>query len=463
MAPDHSRKHTPSSKKQKVRATGAEKRKKRVTGVEETLDDRIGQLPDSLLIQILSLLPFTTCVLAKRWQYLWTSVDHFIFRCEKESQAENFISFVDYALPHSSYCCEEDSIYLPQSICICSSLITLDLSCCFFDENFVIEWKSLKSLKLKYTVLDDDAIVNNILSGSPALETLEFFNFEGFRRLEINSLNLQRLKFKEYWLPNDSDDHSLEIVAPYIQHLEISKNLYDLKCRLINAASVVSARLTFRITCSEYSSDSCPDDHQVIKTLVQEYFQKLSCATELTIGTWFTEVMLPFEGGLLLPELKCKCLTLDLHITKFYSYGAAILLQASPHVETLNITMATIDLDFSRCKFELGYLAKGGDIHLLSRFGFPNLRNVKVVSSSGTCLQGCLVWDYDELFNLSEFILKNAMGLEKFVLISRRRMCKRCSRNYASQYLFRLAEKLVGCPRCSANSVIICQEGAFHD
>ncbi|XP_019231961.1 PREDICTED: putative F-box/LRR-repeat protein At5g02700 [Nicotiana attenuata] len=353
MAPDHSRKHTPSSKKQKVRATGAEKRKKRVTGVEETLDDRI-------------------------------------------------------------------------------------------------EWKSLKSLKLKYTVLDDDAIVNNILSGSPALETLEFFNFEGFRRLEINSLNLQRLKFKEYWLPNDSDDHSLEIVAPYIQHLEISKNLYDLKCRLINAASVVSARLTFRITCSEYSSDSCPDDHQVIKTLVQEYFQKLSCATELTIGTWFTEVMLPFEGGLLLPELKCKCLTLDLHITKFYSYGAAILLQASPHVETLNITMATIDhlsffawftyskshprgtvviiicpeplkiggfrncsLDFSRCKFELGYLAKGGDIHLLSRFGFPNLRNVKVVSSSGTCLQGCLVWDYDELFNLSEFILKNAMGLEK--------------------------------------------------
>ncbi|XP_070028320.1 probable F-box protein At1g60180 [Nicotiana sylvestris] len=300
-------------------------------------------------------------------------------------------------------------------------------------------------------------------SGSPALETLEFSNVEGFRRLEINSSNLKRLKFKEYWLPNDGDDHSLEIVAPYIQHLEISKNLDDLKCRLVNVASVVHARLTFRITCSEYSSDSCPDDHQVIKTLVQEYFQKLSCATELTIGTWFTEVMLTFEGGLLLPELKCKCLTLDLHITKFYSYGAAILLQASPHVETLNITMATIDLDFSRCKVELGYLAKGGDIHLLSSFGFPNLKNVKVVSSSGTCLQGHLVWDYDELFKLSEFILKNAMGLEKFVLISRRRMCKRCSMNCASQYLFRLAEKLVGCPRSSANSMIICQEGAFHD
>lgn len=41
--------------------------------------------------------------------------------------------------------------------------------------------------------------------------------------------------------------------------------------------------------------------------------------------------------GVQLPELKCECLTLKCHITKFNLYGVASLLQASPYVETLNI------------------------------------------------------------------------------------------------------------------------------
>ncbi|KAK6803698.1 hypothetical protein RDI58_001482 [Solanum bulbocastanum] len=50
---------------------------------EETLDDRLSDLPDSILLQILSLLPtkeaFTTCILSKSWQYLWTSLDSELF------------------------------------------------------------------------------------------------------------------------------------------------------------------------------------------------------------------------------------------------------------------------------------------------------------------------------------------------------------------------------------------------
>nr|XP_009784705.1 PREDICTED: uncharacterized protein LOC104233096 isoform X4 [Nicotiana sylvestris] len=43
--------------------------------------------------------------------------------------------------------------------------------------------------------------------------------------------------------------------------------------------------------------------------------------------------------GVQLPELKCKCLTIKFHITKFNLYGVASLLQVSSHVETLNIDM----------------------------------------------------------------------------------------------------------------------------
>ncbi|KAK4722331.1 hypothetical protein R3W88_012564 [Solanum pinnatisectum] len=189
--------------------------------VEETnkkmkkVEDRsqISKLPDSLLIQILSLLPtkdaFTTSVLSKRWENLWPSIDKFCFSCKDKSQRKNFISFVDYVLDHStcskirnfylnfthlskyeqqigfvddtvdftisrwvpideeknknkllfpisrwfatvveknvehvvllsdSY--ENDSIDLPDTIYKCSSLITLDLTCCILDKEVAID------------------------------------------------------------------------------------------------------------------------------------------------------------------------------------------------------------------------------------------------------------------------------------------------------------------------------------
>ncbi|XP_015072779.1 putative F-box/FBD/LRR-repeat protein At1g78760 [Solanum pennellii] len=484
-------------------------------------NDSISELPDALILQILSLLPtkdvFTTSILSKRWQYLWRSVYNFFIQCEDKSQTENFISFVNYALDKStcskienfhldfthlskyesqlkfvddellfpisrwlstavkknvenvvllsdSY--DYESIDLPDSIYKCSTLITLDLTRCTFSDEFSIDWKFLKTLKLNDLKLQDDIIVK-ILSGCPALENLEISEFYGLSHLDINSSNLKRLKFEDYSSYYDeSDDPSLDIIAPNIQHLEISEDMYDLKCRLINVSSVVSAKLNFQMSCTSIakgaSTATCPGEHQVIRKLVEDYLHKLSNTTELTIGTWYTEVLMQFEE-MSLPELKCKCLTLDLRITKFYFYGAVILLKVSPHLESLNITMTTTLMDHRRCAFELGYLAKEHDIYFLSSFGFPNLKNVKVFSSSKMCLKGNIEWDNDDLLKLSEFILMNATVLEKFTIISKRKTCKICSMKCASRYSLRLAEKLAGCSRSSTTSVIICQEGASRD
>ncbi|XP_059281197.1 F-box/LRR-repeat protein 25-like [Lycium ferocissimum] len=321
------------------------KKKQKVTVVEETLHDRISELPDSLLVQILSFLytkhAVRTSILSKRWRYLWTSVDCFFFDIKNLLKTRNSVSFVDFVFAHSispklkkleldcssnwrpcrglseyipriSRCLslaveknvenivfisgDESDCTLPESFWSCSSLISLE-SGCYLNYDGVIAWKSLKSIKLKWMTLSDDHVVN-LLSGCPALETMELRRVYGLSRLDIRSSKLKRLKLKPLSSPDYGRDRSLEIIAPYLQQLEIKGDLYDLKCRLVDVSSMVNAKLTFNITCikdilGEEIDDeeyNCHDYHQVFRTLVQDYLQKLSCADELTLGTWFTEV-----------------------------------------------------------------------------------------------------------------------------------------------------------------------------
>jgi len=109
--------------------------------------------------------------------------------------------------------------------------------------------KVSKYIKLKWIVLSNDHIVN-LLLGCPALETMELSCFKDFSRMEIRSSKLKRLNLISY---NDDEeiDHSLEIVASYLHHLETSGNLHGLNCRLVDIyiSSMVNTKLTFDITC----------------------------------------------------------------------------------------------------------------------------------------------------------------------------------------------------------------------
>nr|XP_009767691.1 PREDICTED: F-box/LRR-repeat protein At3g03360-like isoform X2 [Nicotiana sylvestris] len=282
-------------------------------GVEETLD-HISQLPDAILVQILSLLPtedaVASCVLSK-----------------------------------SS-----------------SSLIALELTRWVFDKRWVIVWNSLKSLNLHLIGLDDDNIVN-LLSGCPALETLELRLFRGFHRLEITSSNLKKLILTGYLnLRDDGIMESLEIIAPHLQHMEISGDLGHFMCRLVNVSSLVTASLTFEITCIAMFEDTCGDYHQVSRNLVMDYLEKLSHVTQLRIGSWLAEVVFMLQlDGLPLPELRCKCLTLEMNVTKYNLYGVASLLRISPLLETLNIHLGV------EVMFILQVIPKKGSFKYLSR------------------------------------------------------------------------------------------------
>uniref|UniRef100_A0A3Q7EEZ5 F-box domain-containing protein n=1 Tax=Solanum lycopersicum TaxID=4081 RepID=A0A3Q7EEZ5_SOLLC len=525
---------------------------------EETLDDRLSDLPDSLLLQILSLLPteeaFRTCILSKRWQYLWTSLDSLIFSPRRFwGRNKGFRSFVDYVLSHSTapkitkfeiHCSGLHSyksqisqwltfavkknvqhavLYSPppsiMSQCFfnCSSLISLYLAESSLVSTVVIAWKSLKTIKLEEMVVVD-AEIENLLSGCPALEAIVFNNVGGFRHLKINSLKVKSLKLEGYWVDDGGEsDHSFEICAPYLQHLELLHDFHDFKCSLVDVSSVVNAKITFDITCikhlhddyAQYSDsdeddeDSCSDYHQTFKTLIQDYLQKLCRATELTFGTFFTQqtvseckhytmenlcanfinqsgqitetcgdfcaFLLSFVSfgtvlcillfkGVPIPELECKHIVLKLHLEKFSLYGAAGLLRASPLVETLNLEIENQPFHDSRCYFERKYLVKGDNIDLQSYNSSsvcPNLKNVEIAISSGMCMKEHLNWEYiRKFFKLSMFLLKNAVVLEKFVIVSKKRRCEFCGIKCLSRFLSRLASNL----RSSAEFVITYQE-----
>ncbi|XP_016571556.1 probable F-box protein At1g60180 isoform X2 [Capsicum annuum] len=174
----------------------------------------------------------------------------------------------------------------------CSSLITLYLSYVVFDKGLCIAWNSLKSLTLDSTELEDDDIVR-LLSSCPALETMEFSCCVGCHRLEMASSNLKTLKLHSHYHLPFVGYGTLEIFAPHLQHFDISGEL-----------------------------------------------QKLSCVTELIIGSWLagTVFMMNLEG-VMLPKLRCKCLTLKLFVTDYNLYGIASILQALPLLESFNIQM----------------------------------------------------------------------------------------------------------------------------
>ncbi|XP_049344889.1 LOW QUALITY PROTEIN: putative F-box/LRR-repeat protein At5g02930 [Solanum verrucosum] len=247
---------------------------KREVGVTKALD-RISKLPDSLLVRILSVLPtqeaFTTSILSKRWRYVWPYVDSFNFTRKNYLKTKDFVSFVDYVLarslsskikrldidcsylhPYKSHVSRwlsiaveknvEDFVYrsssnsngctLPQSFYYCS-LVTLHLTFYCFDYGAVIKWKSLKNIKLEYVVLSDDDFVK-LLSGCPALETMEVDMVGGFSRLEISSLKMKRLNLKGLLYFSIGNDHFLEIHAPYLHNFEISG--FHQECSLVDVS-----------------------------------------------------------------------------------------------------------------------------------------------------------------------------------------------------------------------------------
>ncbi|KAG5620084.1 hypothetical protein H5410_005302 [Solanum commersonii] len=287
------------------------KKAKIETECEET--DRISKLPYAIIVQILSLLSITDAfrktVLSKDWQYFWTCINNIAYDNEEYGRLDNstlhkFISLTENALPlliscstikklslnfvfryndvedlrlnirhRTIYLILHDQPYsLPEVLCSSSSIIKLNCEKCRILEDCVLNWTSLKSLTLESLFLRDEHI-KQIISNCPQLESLKIHKFCGFTRLHMTSPKCRRLQLIHHshshgdWYPfkDDTDTCCFEIIAPYVEHLTISRGFNYTKIKLRDLSSLNHANLN--LYCDEFAERD--------ENIVKDFFGKL--------------------------------------------------------------------------------------------------------------------------------------------------------------------------------------------
>ncbi|XP_057772078.1 putative F-box protein At1g49610 [Salvia miltiorrhiza] len=222
--------------------------------------DRLSELPDSLLLLILSFLFSTrfavrTTILSKRWKDLWTTVPCLHFDDEnpefiygviaqwRGAKIQRFyLSLSDEVpLPPTSSDIEswllfaaekqveELHVYLgfdmpsccpPQSLFSCSSITTLHLEDCSFKIEGSVQLNQLVTLSVFY-ILDSSWVeaINKILSGTPRLENMSLTAVATDGNFNILSSSLKTLIIEDAKIKG-----VLTIWAPNLLTLEIRKS-----------------------------------------------------------------------------------------------------------------------------------------------------------------------------------------------------------------------------------------------
>ncbi|XP_058179456.1 F-box protein At4g22280-like isoform X2 [Rhododendron vialii] len=303
---------------------------------EQPYEDRISNLPNSLIAQILSCLPtkhaVATSVLSTRWKQLWTSITSFdiddkLLLCPQNKSTDpslqrSFTSFVRRVLLHHVSCVQrfrlkcsqsydaslvngwiadtllrnvreldlafsilDHSTMLPQDLFTCRTLVVLKLNA-DGDMNIVPTSVSLPSLRILhlgcYRFVDDDSI-NRFLFGCPVLEELSMSGRVGGNVSVINivapmltSLFIHDCSFGDI---RPGFEHKIVLDTPALLYLEIRDHAED-GCYLVeNLHHLIRADISlYADDGSAISKALC----ELLKGMSNAQFLKLDFSTEVT-------------------------------------------------------------------------------------------------------------------------------------------------------------------------------------
>ncbi|GJZ07715.1 F-box protein-like protein [Tanacetum coccineum] len=327
-------------------------------------EDQISDLQECLLLEIISRLPTTkdaikTGTLSKRWQHLWPYVPDLIFHYDSFDctySLNDFVSYVEKALTQcrqlklnkfhlntsyditfqshvtnwiryavkrnvehlelSLWTTEVENVFVLDEFFFTNLYFTrLKLSCCEFSTTGAVSWRNLKSLCITRGKLNE-GLVQNILSGSPVLETLELRDCYGFRRMDITSKSVKNLVLCGFSNLGDEIVDVIEINAPSILALTIQRSLLLWKVVLLNVSSLVEANL-------DYTKDgifvTSPKDEE--EELLKGLILSLCHVKEIKLGIFCSKVLSRLEAkGFTVPS---NMKYLDI-LPAVYSYNRSI-------------------------------------------------------------------------------------------------------------------------------------------
>ncbi|KAJ3687690.1 hypothetical protein LUZ61_016854 [Rhynchospora tenuis] len=230
--------------------------------------DMISNLPDSLLIEILSELDaweaVQTCILSKRWRSLWTFVPYLYFDFANfGDDAELFNNFVSsflhlrddstdvrtftlrYSVPHDAGIFDLVNAWilyalnhkvknlavdlfgkqcgrLPDSLFNCASLKCLHLNCYYQIEPDIVCLPNLRFLCLYGVYMPNDSM-QKIILGCPSLKTLSMhwcfiMMMSGISFQTVDSLTIENCD-----LFSHSDSPTIDISAPCLKYIKFVK------------------------------------------------------------------------------------------------------------------------------------------------------------------------------------------------------------------------------------------------